>query len=119
MTEFDGDPRHCVWEAFWRLATADVPTEILGTYLAARIVPYATKPNGGVRPFAFGQVIRRLVCKATAKLLTKKVRSMTGPHQKLLHKIVSAHVAIHRDAATASVGVKNAHGAEEWGSHPK
>ena len=51
MTEFDGDPCDCVWEAFWRLATADVPTEILGTYLAARIVP-ATKPNGGVRPFA-------------------------------------------------------------------
>ena len=66
MTEFDGDPCDCVWEAFWRLATADVPTEILGTYLAARIVP-ATKPNGGVRPFAIGQVIRRLVCKATAK----------------------------------------------------
>ena len=78
MTEFDGDPRDCVWEAFWRLATAGVPTEILGTYLAARIVP-ATKPNGGVRPFAIGQVIRRLVCKATAKLLTKKVRSMTCP----------------------------------------
>ena len=62
---------------FGRLATADFPTEILGTYLAARIVP-ATKPNGGVRPFAIGQVIRRLVCKATAKLLTKKARS---PHQ--------------------------------------
>ena len=69
MTEFDGDPCDCVWEAFWRLATADVPTEILGTHLAARIVP-ATKPNGGVRPFAIGRVIRRLVCKATAKLLT-------------------------------------------------
>ena len=124
MTEFDGDPCDCVWEAFWRLATADVPTEILGTYLAARIVP-ATKPNGGVRPFAIGQVIRRLVCKATAKLLTKKVRSMTSPHQfavgmkqgpQLLHKIVSAHVAIHRDAAMASVDVKNAHGAVEWGA---
>ena len=99
-----------VWEAFWRLATADVPTEILGTYLAARIVP-ASKPNGGVRPFAIGQVIGRLVCKATAKLLTKKVRSTTSPHQfavgmkqdpELLHKIVSVHVAIHRDAAMAS-----------------
>ena len=53
-----------------------------------------------------------MVCKATAKLLTKKVRSMTSPHQfavgmkqglELLHKIVSAHVAIHRDAAMASV----------------
>ena len=69
-----------MWEAFWRLATADVPTEILGTSLAARIVP-ATKPNGGVRPFAIGQVIRRVVCKATAKLLTKKVRSIASPHQ--------------------------------------
>ena len=124
MTEFDGDPCDCVWEAFWRLATADVPTEILGTYLAARIVP-ATKPSGGVRPFAIGQVIRRLVCKATAKLFTKKVRSMTSPHQfavgmkqgpELLHKIVSAHVAIHRDAAMASVDVKNPHGAVEWGA---
>ena len=124
MTEFNGDPCDCVWEAFWRLATDDVPTEILGTYLAARIVP-ATKPNGGVRPFAIGQVIRRLVCKATAKLLTKKVRSNTSPHQfavgmkqgpELLHKIVSAHVAIHRDAAMASVDVKNAHGAVEWGA---
>ena len=104
MIEFDGDPCDCVWEAFWRLATADVPTEILGTYLAARIVP-ATKPNGGVRLFATGQVIRRLVCMATAKLLTKKVRSITSPHQfavgvkqgpELLHKIVSAHVDIHR-----------------------
>ena len=109
MTEFDGDPCHCVWEAFWGLATADVPTEILGTYLAARIVP-ATKPNGAVSPFAIGQVIRRLVCKATAKLLTKKVRSITSPQQfamkqgpELLHKIVSAHVAIHRDVAMASV----------------
>ena len=111
MTEFDGDPCDCVWEAFWRLATADVPTEILG-----------------VRPFAIGQVIRRLACKATAKLLTKKVRSVTSPHQfavgmkqgpELLHKIVSAHVAIHRDAAMASVDVKNAHGAVEWGCHPK
>ena len=115
-----------VWEASWRLATADVPTEILGTCLAGRIVP-ACKPNGGVRPFAIGQVIRRLVCKATAKLLTKKVRSMTSPHQfavwmkqgpELLHKIVSAHVAIHRDAAMASVDVKNAHGAVERESHP-
>ena len=121
----DGDPCDCVWEAFWRFAAADVPTEILGTYLAARIVP-ATKPNGGVRPFAMGQVvIRRLVCKATAKLLTKKVHSVTGPHQfavgmkqdpELLHKIVSAHVVIHRDAAMASVDVKNAHGAVEWGA---
>ena len=114
MTEFDGDPCDRVWEAFWRLATAGVPTEILGTYLAARIVP-ATKPNGGVRPFAIGQVIRRLVCKATAKLLIKKVRSISSPHQfavgmkqgpELLHKTVSAHVAIHRDAM-ASVDVKN------------
>ena len=105
MTEYDGDLSGCVWEAFWRLATADVPTEIFGTYLAARIVP-ATKTNGEVRPFAIGQVIRRLVCKA--------VRSMTSPHQfavgmkqgpELLHKIVSAHVAIHRDAAMASVDV--------------
>ena len=124
MTEFDGDPCDCVWEAFWRLATADVPTEILGTYLAARIVS-ATKPNGGVHPFAIGQVIRRLVCKATAKLLTKKVRSITSPHQfavgmkqgpELLHKIVSVHVAIHRNAAMASVDVKNAHGAIDWPS---
>ena len=93
MTEFDGDPCESVWEAFWRLATADVPTEILGICLAA--------------PFAIGQVIRRLVCKAIAKLLTKKVRSMTSPHQfavgmkqgpKLLHKIVPAHIAIQRDA---------------------
>ena len=122
MTEFDGDPCDCVWEAFWRLATADVPSEILGTCLAARIVP-ATKPNGGVRPFAIGQVIRRLVCRATAKLLTKKVRSITSPHQfavgmkqgpELLHKIVSAHVAMHRDAAVASVDVKNAHGTVDW-----
>ena len=86
---------------FWRLATADVPTEILGPHLAARIVP-ATKPNGRVRPSAIGQVIRRLICKGTAKLLTKMVRSMTSPHQfavgmkqgpELLHEIVSAHIA--------------------------
>ena len=59
------------------------------------------------------------------QLLTKKVRSITSPHQfavgmkqgpELLHKIVSAHVAIHRDAAMASVDVKNAHGAVEWGA---
>ena len=37
-----------------------------------------------------------------------------GP--ELLHKIVSAHVAIHRDAAMASVDVNNAHGAVEWGA---
>ena len=37
-----------------------------------------------------------------------------GP--ELLHKIVSAHVAIHRDAAMASVDVKNAHGAVGWGA---
>ena len=37
-----------------------------------------------------------------------------GP--ELLHKIVSAHVAIHRDAAMASVDVKNAHDAVEWGA---
>ena len=110
------------WLKVCRLATADVPTEILSTYLAARIVP-AIKPNVGVRLLTIGQVIRRLVCKATAKLLTKKVRSMTSPHQfavgmkqgpELLHKIVSAHVAIHRDAAMASVDVKNGHGAVEW-----
>ena len=104
MTEFDGDSCDCMWEAFWRPAT---------------------KPNGGVGPFDIGQVIRRLVCKATAKLLTNKVRSITSPHQfavgmkqgpELLHKIVSAHVAIHRDAAMASVDVKNAHGAVEWGA---
>ena len=97
-----------------RHATADVPTDILGTHLAARIVP-ATKPKGGVRPFAIGQVIRRLVGKATAELLTKEVRSIASPHRfvvgmkqgsELLHKIVSAHVAIHRDAATASVDMK-------------
>ena len=41
---------------------------------------------------------------------------MTSPHQELLHKIVSAHVAIHRDAAIASVDVKNARGAVEWGA---
>ena len=71
MNECDGDQIGCVWDAFWKLASADVPTEILGTYLAARIV-LGFKPNGGVRPFAIGQVVRRLVCKATAKLLTKK-----------------------------------------------
>ena len=121
MTEFDGDRCESV---FWRLATADVSTGILGTYLAARTVP-ATKPSGGVRPFAIRQVIRRLVCTATAELLTKKVRSMASPHlfavgmkqgPELLHKIVLAHIAIHRDAAMASVDVKNAHGADEWGA---
>ena len=48
---------------------------------------------------------------------------MTRPHQyavgmkqgpELLLKIVSAHIAIHQDAAMASVDVKNAHGAVEW-----
>ena len=99
MTEYDGDQIGCVWDPFWKLASADVPAEILGTYLAARIVP-GSKPNEGVRPFAIGQVIRRLVCKATAKLLTNKVRNVTRPHQyavgmkqslDLLHQIVSAH----------------------------
>ena len=37
-----------------------------------------------------------------------------GP--ELLHKIVSVHVAVHRDAAMASVDVKNTHGAVEWGA---
>ena len=123
MTEFDGDPCDCVWEAFWRLATADVPTEILGTHLAARIVP-ATKPNGGVCFFAIGQVIRRLVCKATAKLLTKKVRSITSPHQfavgmkqgpELFHKKFLAHVAITETPPWPVLTLKNAHGAVEWG----
>ena len=67
MPEYDGDQIGCVWEASWELASADVPTKILGTYLAARVVP-GSKPNGGNRPFTIGQVIRRLVCKATAKL---------------------------------------------------
>ena len=66
---------------------------------------------------------RELVCKATAKLLTNKVRNVTRPHQyaveikqgqELLHKMVSTHIAIYQDAAMASVDVKNAHGAVEW-----
>ena len=104
MTKDDGDLEGFVWAAFWKLATARVPTEILGTFLAARIVP-GSKPNGGVRSFAIGQVVRRLFCKAAANLLTKKVRSLTSPHQyavgmkqgpELLQHIVSAHIAIHR-----------------------
>ena len=87
-----------------------------------------SKSNGGVRSFAIGQVIRRLVCKATAKLLTKKVRSVTTPYQyamgmkqgpELLLFIVSAHIDIHQDAAMASVDVKNAHESVEWGAIQK
>ena len=103
------------------------PDRELGTYVDARIVPGSTW-NGGVGPFASGQVIRRLVCKATAKLFTNKVRNVTRPHQHavgmkqgpgLLHKIVSAHIAIHQDAAMASVDVKNAHDAVKWGAIQK
>ena len=34
ISEYDGDLSGCVWEAIWKLATADVPTEVLGTDLA-------------------------------------------------------------------------------------
>ena len=40
----------------------------------------------------------------------------TKQGSELLHKIVSAHVAIHRDAAMASVDIKKKHGAVEWGA---
>ena len=118
VTEYDGDQIGCASEAFWKFATTHVPPEVLGTCLAARSV-LGSKKNGGVRPFAIGLVTRRLVCKATAKLLTNKVRNGTRPHQyavrmiqgpELLHKIVSAHVDIHSDAM-GSVDVKNAHDA--------
>ena len=118
MTEFDGDPCDRVWEAFWRLATADVPTEILGTSCGAN------------RPLHQNQWRRPPLCHRSGhqaaslqghcQTLSKKVRSITSPHQlavgmkqgpELRHKIVSAHVAIHRDTAMASVDVKNAHGA--------
>ena len=75
-----------------------------------------------------GQVIRRLFCKATAKLFTNKVRKVTGPHRysvgmkqgpELLHKNVSAHIAIHKDAAMAGVDVKNVHESVEWGAVQK
>ena len=114
----------CAWDAFCKLATADLPTETLDTCLAARIV-LGSKPNGGVAL----RHERRLVLQGQQpKLLTNNVRNVTSPHQyavgmkqgpELLHKIVSAHIALHQDAAMASVDVKNAHGTIEWGAVQK
>ena len=87
MVEYDRYQIGCIWDASWKLPTA-----------SCRARNLRSSP-------------------------TSKIRNVTRPHQQvtgmkqgpeLLHKIVSAHVSIHKDAAMANVGVKNAHGSVEW-----
>ena len=66
-----------------------------------RVQPYGWRWPCGLKVRGVREVHDHHVKKKTASILTE-------PND--------AHIAIHKDAAMASVDVKNAHGAVEWGA---
>jgi hypothetical protein len=90
-----------------------------GAHLAlasAKITPLA-KPGRKVRPIAIGIILRRLTTKTAAKVWGERIAAVCKPHQygvdepggaEKLHKLVTAHLQIHKGDGCLSVDVANA-----------
>ena len=62
------------------MVKGEVPTEI-APFLSGARLHAANKKDGGIRPIAIGNLLRRLVAKCCASKLQDKAAAVLGPHQ--------------------------------------
>ncbi|HEX3641453.1 MAG TPA: reverse transcriptase domain-containing protein, partial [Ktedonobacteraceae bacterium] len=58
----------------------EVPAAIRPYLLASRLIPL-TKPGGGIRPIAVGELLYKLAAKLVVSVVSKKTRDLLAPHQ--------------------------------------
>ncbi len=93
------------------------PTSVAPFYGGARLIPLIKK-DGGVRPMAVGETLRRLVCKLTLKIVKEDVPPMLLPFQlgvgtplgseAVIHSISEAISNLKDDEAILQVDFQNA-----------
>ena len=93
-----------------------VPPSALGHLGMASLSPLA-KPDGGIRPLAVGEVLRRLAARAVCHQCQEAFRKDLAPHQfavavgagcETIHKSVSALAELDADLVVSAVDVTNA-----------
>ena len=76
------------------LVSGNVPPAIAQAIRLGRMT-VLSKPDGGVRGIAVGDIIRRLVARSIAKQITKKVEAMTAPFQHALSTKAGCECVAH------------------------
>ena len=71
-----------------------VPAEV-APYLCGARLHAARKKDGGIRPVAVGNLVRRLACKCAASAVADKAASLLAPHQMGVGVHGGAEVVIH------------------------
>ena len=75
------------------LCREDVDPDSLAAFTAARLIPLNKNP--GVRPIAVGEVFRRIVCKAVARVIEPDMLMVTAPLQLCAGVPSGCEAAVH------------------------
>ena len=77
-----------------RLCREDIPSPFLQHLIACRLIPLKKDPSG-VRPIGVGEVLRRLMAKAVAKVLKNDILRSTGSLQTCAGLEGGIEAAVH------------------------
>ena len=105
-----------------RLALGNAPPDVNSNFMTARVLGGA-KDDGGVRPCAIGQALRRLVRKAVAAVFANRVKDIAKDHQyaigiasgaEVMRKQITAMTQGTPDKGMFAGDIKNSHGSVRW-----
>ena len=77
-----------------KMLKGDIPPDITSALYGASLMAFS-KPNGGVRPIAVGNTLRRLTAKAAAFSVKEKIRSKLSPLQLGVSVSGGAEAIVH------------------------
>ena len=75
------------------LCTEAIDGRDLTAFTAARLIPLNKNP--GIRPIAVGEVFRRIICKAVARVVTQDILAVTAPTQLCVGVPSACETAVH------------------------
>jgi len=77
-----------------KMLRGDIPEELLPFLYGASLMAFS-KPDGGIRPIAIGNTLRRLTAKAAANLLKTSSKTKLFPHQVGVSVSGGAEAVVH------------------------
>ena len=77
-----------------KMLRGDLPKEVLPVFYGASLIAFS-KPNGGVRPIAIGNTLRRLTAKAAAFSLKADIKHKLSPYQLGVSVSSGAEAIVH------------------------